>query len=37
MQLNNQQLAEMLAMIIEKLNQPKTVIRGPDGRIAGVQ
>jgi flagellar biosynthesis GTPase FlhF len=37
MQLNNQQLAQMLAMIIEKLNQPKTVIRGPDGRIAGVQ
>ena len=34
---SNQQLAQMLAMLLDKLNQPKTVIRGPDGKIAGVQ
>jgi hypothetical protein len=34
---DNQQLAEMLAMLIEKMNQPKTVIRGQDGKIIGVQ
>jgi hypothetical protein len=37
MQTSNQQLAQMLAMLLDKLNQPKTVIRGPDGKIAGVQ
>ena len=37
MQLNNEQLAQMLAMILEKLNQPKTVVRGQDGKIIGVQ
>ena len=37
MQLSNEQLAQMLAMILEKLSQPKTVIRGPDGKIVGVQ
>jgi hypothetical protein len=37
MQLSNQQLAQMLSMLMEKLSQPKTVIRGPDGKIAGVQ
>ena len=37
MQMSNQQLAQMLAMLLDKLNQPKTVIRGPDGKIAGVQ
>ena len=37
MQMSNQQLANMLAMLLEKLNQPKTVIRGQDGKIVGVQ
>jgi hypothetical protein len=37
MQTSNQQLAQMLAMLLEKLNQPKTVIRGQDGKIVGVQ
>jgi F0F1-type ATP synthase membrane subunit b/b' len=37
MQMSNQQLAQMLSMLMEKLSQPKTVIRGPDGKIAGVQ
>jgi len=37
MQTSNQQLAQMLAMLLDKLSQPKTVIRGPDGKIAGVQ
>ena len=37
MQLSNQQLTEMLAALIQRMNQPKTVIRGPDGKIAGVQ
>jgi hypothetical protein len=37
MQMSNQQLSNMLAMLLDKLNQPKTVIRGPDGKIAGVQ
>lgn len=34
---SNQQLSQMLAMLLEKLNQPKTVVRGPDGKITGVQ
>ena len=34
---SNQQLAQMLAMLLEKLSQPKTVVRGPDGKISGVQ
>jgi len=34
---SNQQLAQMLAMLLDKLSQPKTVIRGADGKIAGVQ
>jgi hypothetical protein len=37
MQMSNQQLAQMLSMLLDKLSQPKTVIRGPDGKIAGVQ
>jgi hypothetical protein len=37
MQMSNQQLSQMLAVLLEKLSQPKTVIRGPDGKIAGVQ
>jgi hypothetical protein len=37
MHLSNQQLQQMLAALMEKLSQPKTVIRGPDGKIAGVQ
>jgi hypothetical protein len=34
---SNQQLTQLLAALLDKLNQPKTVIRGPDGKIAGVQ
>jgi hypothetical protein len=37
MQMSNQQLAQMLAMLLDKLSQPKTVIRGQDGKIVGVQ
>jgi len=37
MQTSNQQLAEMLAMLLQKLQQPKQVIRGADGKIIGVQ
>jgi F0F1-type ATP synthase membrane subunit b/b' len=37
MHLSNQQLQQMLAALLDKLSQPKTVIRGPDGKIAGVQ
>jgi len=37
MQTSNQQLAQMLAMLIEKMHQPKTVVRGADGKIIGVQ
>jgi F0F1-type ATP synthase membrane subunit b/b' len=37
MQMSNQQLTEMLAALIAKMNQPKTVVRGPDGKIMGVQ
>jgi hypothetical protein len=34
---SNQQLTQLLAALLDKLNQPKTVIRGPDGKILGVQ
>ena len=37
MQMSNQQLAEMLSMLIAKMNQPKQIIRGADGKIIGVQ
>jgi hypothetical protein len=37
MQMSNQQLSQMLAMLLDKMSQPKTVIRGPDGKIVGVQ
>ena len=37
MQESNAQLTQMLAMLIDKMNQPKQVLRGPDGRIVGVQ
>jgi len=37
MQLSNQQLTEMLAALIAKMHQPKTIMRGPDGKITGVQ
>jgi hypothetical protein len=37
MQLSNQQLTEMLATLIAKMHQPKTVVRGADGKIIGVQ
>jgi len=34
---SNQQLAQMLATLLDKLSQPKTVVRGQDGKIVGVQ
>jgi hypothetical protein len=37
LQQQNQQLAQMIAAIHEKLNQPKTVIRDENGRIMGVR
>jgi len=37
MHLSNQQLAQMLATLLDKLSQPKTVVRGQDGKIIGVQ
>jgi hypothetical protein len=37
MQISNQQLAQMLATLLDKLSQPKTVVRGQDGKIIGVQ
>jgi hypothetical protein len=37
MQMSNQQLTEMLAALIQQMNQPKTIVRGPDGKITGVQ
>lgn len=36
MQLSNQQLTEMLAALITKMHQPKTVIRDENGKIVGV-
>jgi hypothetical protein len=37
MQMSNQQLTEMLVALIAQISQPKTVLRGPDGKITGVQ
>jgi len=34
---NSNQMAQMLAEMMNKINQPKTVVRGPDGKITGVQ
>jgi hypothetical protein len=34
---NSNQMAMMLGEMMNKLSQPKTVIRGPDGKIQGVQ
>jgi uncharacterized protein with LGFP repeats len=34
---NSNQMAMMLAEMMSKLNQPKTIVRGPDGKITGVQ
>jgi hypothetical protein len=34
---NSNQMAMMLGEMMNKMSQPKTVIRGPDGKIAGVQ
>ena len=34
---NSNQMAQMLGEMMNKLNQPKTVIRGQDGKIVGVQ
>ena len=37
MQMSNQQLTQMLAALVDKLHQPKTVIRDENGKIVGVQ
>lgn len=37
MNLTNQQMTQMLAALMEKLNQPKTVLRDQNGKIVGVQ
>lgn len=34
---SNQQLTQLLAALLDKLSQPKTVVRGQDGKIIGVQ
>jgi hypothetical protein len=34
---NSNQMVQMLAEMMNKLNQPKTVVRGNDGKIIGVQ
>jgi len=34
---NSNQMAQMLAEMMNKLSQPKTVVRGSDGKIIGVQ
>jgi hypothetical protein len=34
---SNAQMAQMLAMLMDKLNQPKTVLRDENGKIVGVQ
>lgn len=34
---SQEQQTQMLAALLESINRPKTVIRGPDGRVAGVQ
>ena len=34
---NSSQMVQMLAEMMNKLNQPKTVVRGQDGKIIGVQ
>ena len=34
---SNQQLSQLLAALLDKLSQPKTVVRGQDGKIIGVQ
>lgn len=36
MQMTNQQMTQMLAMLLDKLNKPKTVIRDESGKIVGV-
>ena len=37
LQLHNQQLAQMIAALHEKIAQPKTVVRDENGRIVGVK
>jgi hypothetical protein len=34
---NSNQMAMMLSELMNKLNQPKQVVRGQDGKIVGVQ
>jgi hypothetical protein len=34
---SNQQLAQLLATLIQQMQQPKTIVRGADGKIIGVQ
>jgi hypothetical protein len=37
MQESNNQMAQVLAALIDKLSQPKQVIRDENGKIIGVQ
>jgi D-alanyl-D-alanine carboxypeptidase len=37
MQQSNNQMAQVLAALIDRLNQPKQVIRDENGKIVGVQ
>jgi len=34
---SNAQLAQMISALSDSLNKPKQVVRGPDGKITGVQ
>jgi ATP-dependent DNA ligase len=34
---SNQQLAQMLAMLLEKMHQPKEIVRDENGKIVGVR
>ena len=36
-QQGNQQMSDTLAALISKINAPKTIVRGPDGKVVGVQ
>ena len=37
MNLSNQQMTQMMAMLLEKLSQPKQILRDQNGKIVGVQ
>jgi len=37
MNMSNQQMTQMMAMLLEKLSQPKSIVRDANGKIVGVQ